>query len=104
MATRPISVTHGGQGLNVSLQDAINLGWRLAAMIRGKAPASLLDTYENERRPIGERLFVNTLAQVAQVALVSWLDTREYPCFAGMDAALIRPVGYFASVGRRAQP
>nr|WP_281279546.1 FAD-dependent monooxygenase [Pararhodobacter zhoushanensis] len=79
----------------------MNLGWKLAAVIREKAPASLLDTYENERRPIGERLFVNTLAQVA---LVSRLDTREYSCCAGMDAALIRPVGYIASVGRRAQP
>lgn len=61
----------GGQGLNVGLQDAMNLGWKLAAVSRGKAPSTLLATYENERRPIGERLFVNTLAQVA---LVSQLD------------------------------
>ncbi len=61
----------GGQGLNVGLQDAMNLGWKLAAVIQGNAPPILLDTYQSERRPVGERLFVNTLAQVA---LVSRLD------------------------------
>ena len=61
----------GGQGLNVGLQDAMNLGWKLAAVIQGNAPSTLLETYDSERRPVGERLFVNTLAQVA---LVSRLD------------------------------
>ncbi|MFC3578418.1 FAD-dependent oxidoreductase [Streptomyces yaanensis] len=42
----------GGQGLNTSVQDAYNLGWKLAAVLRGEAPQSLLDTYEEERRPI----------------------------------------------------
>ncbi|MEU9174748.1 FAD-dependent oxidoreductase [Streptomyces sp. NPDC048420] len=42
----------GGQGLNTSVQDAYNLGWKLGAVLRGGAPASLLDTYEEERRPI----------------------------------------------------
>jgi len=42
----------GGQGLNTSVQDAYNLGWKLAAVIRGSAPETLLDTYEGERRPI----------------------------------------------------
>lgn len=42
----------GGQGLNTSVQDAYNLGWKLGAVLRGDAPASLLDTYEEERRPI----------------------------------------------------
>ncbi|MFD7131318.1 FAD-dependent oxidoreductase [Streptomyces sp. NPDC059894] len=42
----------GGQGLNTSVQDAYNLGWKLAAVLRGQAPAALLDTYEEERRPI----------------------------------------------------
>ncbi|MEV6496205.1 FAD-dependent oxidoreductase [Streptomyces prunicolor] len=41
----------GGQGLNTSVQDAYNLGWKLSAVLRGEAPASLLDTYEEERRP-----------------------------------------------------
>nr|WP_240982421.1 FAD-dependent oxidoreductase [Streptomyces sp. S3(2020)] len=42
----------GGQGLNTSVQDAYNLGWKLGAVLRGDAPATLLDTYEEERRPI----------------------------------------------------
>jgi 2-polyprenyl-6-methoxyphenol hydroxylase-like FAD-dependent oxidoreductase len=42
----------GGQGLNTSVQDAYNLGWKLGAVLRGGAPVSLLDTYEEERRPI----------------------------------------------------
>jgi rifampicin monooxygenase len=42
----------GGQGLNLGLQDAFNLGWKLAADIGGRAPAGLLDTYESERRPV----------------------------------------------------
>lgn len=58
----------GGQGLNVGLQDAMNLGWKIAAVIRDGAPKSLLDTYEAERRPIGMRLAENTLAQVALVS------------------------------------
>lgn len=61
----------GGQGLNVGLQDATNLGWKLAMILRGQAPEDLLEGYENERRPVGKRLFENTLAQVA---LVSRLD------------------------------
>jgi 2-polyprenyl-6-methoxyphenol hydroxylase-like FAD-dependent oxidoreductase len=42
----------GGQGLNTSVQDAYNLGWKLGAVLDGRAPESLLDTYEEERRPI----------------------------------------------------
>ncbi|WP_113447873.1 FAD-dependent monooxygenase [Rhizobium cremeum] len=55
----------GGQGMNVGLQDAMNLGWKLAMVVRGQAPASLLDSYGEERRPVGEGLYKNTLAQVA---------------------------------------
>ncbi len=54
----------GGQGLNVGLQDAFNLGWKLAAEIRGWSPTTLLDTYEAERRPIGEQVLDNTRAQM----------------------------------------
>lgn len=57
----------GGQGLNVGIQDAMNLGWKLPAVIKGSAPPTLLDTYQSERHPVDERLFVNTLAQVALV-------------------------------------
>jgi 2-polyprenyl-6-methoxyphenol hydroxylase-like FAD-dependent oxidoreductase len=55
----------GGQGLNVGIQDAVNLGWKLASVLRGTASEALLDTYERERRPVGEVLRRNTLAQVA---------------------------------------
>ncbi|MFC4943087.1 FAD-dependent monooxygenase [Pseudonocardia sp. GCM10023141] len=55
----------GGQGLNLGLQDAVNLGWKLALVIRGLAPERLLDTYTAERRPVAERVLRNTRAQVA---------------------------------------
>jgi 2-polyprenyl-6-methoxyphenol hydroxylase-like FAD-dependent oxidoreductase len=53
----------GGPGLNLGLQDAVNLGWKLAATIRGTAPKGLLDTYESERRPVAERVVMQTQAQ-----------------------------------------
>lgn len=53
----------GGPGLNLGLQDAVNLGWKLAATVRGWAPPGLLDTYESERRPAGERVTMHTQAQ-----------------------------------------
>jgi hypothetical protein len=55
----------GGQGLSLGLVDAANLGWKLAAVIRGEMPASLLDSYTAERRPAAEAVLQNTLAQVA---------------------------------------
>lgn len=55
----------GGQGLNLGLGDAMNLGWKLAATVRGDAPAGLLDTYTAERHPIGARVLDWTRAQVA---------------------------------------
>jgi 2-polyprenyl-6-methoxyphenol hydroxylase-like FAD-dependent oxidoreductase len=58
----------GGPGLNLGLQDAINLGWKLAAEIRGWAPPGLLDSYETERRPAAERVVMHTQAQAALIA------------------------------------
>ncbi len=55
----------GGQGLNIGVQDAVNLGWKLAQVVRGTSPASLLDTYHAERHPIAARVLKNTLAQTA---------------------------------------
>lgn len=55
----------GGQGLNLGIQDAVNLGWKLAGTIRGWAPPDLLDTYEEERRPVGAAVLDNTRAQGA---------------------------------------
>ena len=55
----------GGQGLNTGVQDALNLGWKLAQVVRGVSPDSLLDTYHDERHPVGARVLRNTMAQVA---------------------------------------
>jgi len=54
-----------GQGLNTGIQDALNLGWKLAAEINGWAPAGLLDSYHTERHPVGQRLCWSTRAQDA---------------------------------------
>ncbi|MCL7460435.1 rifampin monooxygenase [Micromonospora echinofusca] len=54
----------GGQGLNLGIQDAFNLGWKLAAEIDGWAPAGLLDSYQAERRPVAADVLDNTLAQM----------------------------------------
>ena len=53
----------GGQGLNLGVQDAFNLGWKLAAQIRGWAPGTLLDTYQAERHPVAAEVLDNTRAQ-----------------------------------------
>jgi 3-(3-hydroxy-phenyl)propionate hydroxylase len=54
----------GGQGLNLGVQDAVNLGWKLAAAVRGQASEELLDSYHTERHPVGARVLQNTHAQV----------------------------------------
>ncbi len=55
----------GGQGLNVGVQDAVNLGWKLAQVVKGISPEGLLDSYHAERHPVGARVLHNTMAQVA---------------------------------------
>ena len=55
----------GGQGLNIGVQDAVNLGWKLAQVVNRTSPESLLDTYHAERRPVAARVLRNTMAQVA---------------------------------------
>lgn len=55
----------GGQGLNLGVQDAVNLGWKLAEVVLGTAPEGLLDTYHAERHPVGARVLRTTMAQVA---------------------------------------
>ncbi|MEU7478224.1 FAD-dependent monooxygenase [Lentzea sp. NPDC042327] len=54
----------GGQGLNLGVQDAVNLGWKLAAQVRGRAPEGLLDTYHCERHPVAADVLDSTRAQV----------------------------------------
>jgi 2-polyprenyl-6-methoxyphenol hydroxylase-like FAD-dependent oxidoreductase len=55
----------GGQGLNTGVQDAVNLGWKLARVVKKTSPESLLDTYHAERHPVAARVLRNTMAQVA---------------------------------------
>lgn len=55
----------GGQGLNLGVQDAVNLGWKLAQVVNRISPESLLDTYHSERHPVAARVLRNTMAQIA---------------------------------------
>jgi 3-(3-hydroxy-phenyl)propionate hydroxylase len=55
----------GGQGLGTGVQDAVNLGWKLAQVVNGTSPDSLLDTYHSERHPVGARVLRNTMAAAA---------------------------------------
>ena len=75
----------GGQGMNTGIQDAINLGWKLALVAGGQAPATLLDSYDEERRPVGQRLlsFTDRLFSVVTSAssLVVWARNRLVPVF-----------------------
>ncbi|NOK35955.1 NAD(P)-binding protein [Corallococcus exercitus] len=75
----------GGQGLNVGLQDAMNLGWKLAAVAKDGAPEALLDSYSRERRPVGEALIHNTLAQTALMGA-----TQETLALRAMMSDLLR--------------
>ncbi|MCA2208033.1 rifampin monooxygenase [Nocardia rosealba] len=59
----------GGQGLNLGIQDAMNLGWKLAAEVAGWAPPGLLDSYAAERRPVAADVLDNTRAQMALISL-----------------------------------
>jgi len=60
-----VHAPNGGQGLNIGVQDAVNLGWKLAQVVKGTAPDRLLDTYHAERHPIGARVLRATMAQTA---------------------------------------
>ena len=79
----------GGQGLSLGLQDAVNLGWKLAQVVTGTSPESLLDTYQDERHPVAARALQHTLVQaalqrrdermMALVDLVSELASMDEP-------------------------
>ncbi|MCP1847001.1 MULTISPECIES: FAD-dependent monooxygenase [unclassified Bradyrhizobium] len=90
----------GGQGLNIGVQDAVNLGWKLAQVVKQIASDSLLDTYEAERHPVAARVLRNTMAHVALNRtdprtkalneIVSDLLRMDVPrkCFAAMMSGL----------------
>jgi 2-polyprenyl-6-methoxyphenol hydroxylase-like FAD-dependent oxidoreductase len=62
----------GGQGMNTGLQDAANLGWKLAAVVRGRAPDGLLDSYQAERHPVGRAVLRGSGALLRLVLLKPW--------------------------------
>jgi len=64
----------GGQGLNVGVQDAVNLGWKLAQVARGTSPESLLDTYHAERHPVAAGVLRTTMAQTALTRAEARID------------------------------
>ncbi|SCL31198.1 FAD-dependent monooxygenase [Micromonospora inyonensis] len=76
----------GGVGMNVGIQDAHNLGWKLAAVVTGRAPESLLDTYHEERHPVGADLLQHTRAQTA---LMNAAYTAEGQALRAVISALI---------------
>src|SRR3989441_2221340 len=90
----------GGQGLNTGVQDAVNLGWKLAQVVNGTSPDSLLDTYHAERHPVAARVLRNTIAQTLLINpndyvktlgdTIAELLTMEEPRrrFAGMMSSL----------------
>jgi 2-polyprenyl-6-methoxyphenol hydroxylase-like FAD-dependent oxidoreductase len=64
----------GGQGLNIGVQDAVNLGWKLAQVVSGTSPVSLLDSYHAERHPVGARVLQTTMAQTALIPSDARID------------------------------
>lgn len=93
----------GGQGLNTGVQDAVNLGWKLAQVVKGVSPDSMLDTYHAERHPIGARVLQTTMAQVA----LRRFDGRTQALRAltaehlAMDEPRLRMAGELSGLGLR---
>ncbi|MGW7198747.1 FAD-dependent monooxygenase [Streptomyces chryseus] len=81
----------GGQGMNTGLQDAANLGWKLAAVVNGQAPDGLLDTYHDERHPVGRAVLRSsgTLVRLAMAHTPLWRGLRAVLTLA---AGHVRPV------------
>ena len=110
----------GGMGMNTGLQDAANLGWKLAAAVGGRAPDGLLDTYHAERHPAGA-MAVRASGRIIRLAIIKpragrWLRDRvgrlalHVPAFPRLAAGMVsgvgisyrRPAGAHPSVGKRA--
>ncbi len=64
----------GGQGLNIGVQDAVNLGWKLAQVVKGTSPESLLDTYQAERHPVAARVLRDTMAATSLIRSDARID------------------------------
>src|SRR5437588_9737000 len=93
----------GGQGLNTGVQDAVNLGWKLAQVVKKRSPESLLDTYHAERHPVAARVLQSTMAMVA----LSGHDDRHQALrdtmaeLLGMDEPRTRIVGMLSGLDIR---
>src|SRR5437773_3595544 len=85
----------GGQGMNTGLQDAANLGWKLAAAVRGWAPEGLLDSYQTERHPVG-RMVLRTSGAIIRMALLRSVAARAVRNVVGAAALRLPPVAHRA--------
>ncbi|MDI3390745.1 FAD-dependent monooxygenase [Streptomyces sp. B-S-A8] len=104
----------GGQGMNTGLQDAANLSWKLAAVLRGRSPEALLDTYQSERHPVGRAVLRSSGAIIRlamahnhpQYALRSLLTTVLKRVRTARETALgqITGIGYAYTAPRGAHP
>jgi 2-polyprenyl-6-methoxyphenol hydroxylase-like FAD-dependent oxidoreductase len=92
----------GGQGMNTGIQDAFNLGWKLAMVVHGQSRSDLLDTYQVERVPIAERVLALTHALVTTFTIGSprkrWLRDRLLPAAMAIPAAERRYINRLAHV------
>ena len=86
----------GGQGMNTGLQDAANLGWKLAAAVQGWAPHDLLDTYEGERHPVG-RLVLRSSGAIIRMAMIRSRAGRLARNVVGGAALRLPPVAHKAA-------
>ena len=86
----------GGQGMNTGLQDAANLGWKLAAATQGWATAELLDTYESERHPVG-RLVLRSSGAIIRLAMIKSRAGRVARNIVGGAALHLPPVAHKAA-------
>jgi 2-polyprenyl-6-methoxyphenol hydroxylase-like FAD-dependent oxidoreductase len=106
----------GGQGLNTGVQDAVNLGWKLAQVVKRTSPESLLDSYHAERHPVGpagaaqprgaRRFDITPWGDRVQLAEAAYAGLWQLPVLGTVTApaaVLIRPDGYVAWVGDRTQ-
>jgi 3-(3-hydroxy-phenyl)propionate hydroxylase len=91
----------GGQGLNIGVQDAVNLGWKLAQVVKKTSPDSLLDTYHAERHPVAARVLRGTMAQVALLRTDDRTDAlRDYVSeLLGMDEPRRRLAAEMSGLG-----
>jgi 2-polyprenyl-6-methoxyphenol hydroxylase-like FAD-dependent oxidoreductase len=91
----------GGQGLNTGVQDAVNLGWKLAQVIKGSSPESLLDSYHAERHPVGAGVLRNAMAQTALMRVDDRIDAlRENVAeLLGMDEPRKRFAAMMSGLG-----